>query len=121
LRYHAAPVLVWFQMDADTAFSRSIKRDRRRADDKYAAQHDRTTFESMLEHMQNPRSTDNYAVVSGKHLFSMQQSAVISKLRSLGCLSGGDASSKIIKPGMVNLIPNSPGRVDMTRRNISIH
>jgi predicted kinase len=121
LRNRAQPVLIWFQMDIETAFSRSLKRDRRRADDKYAAQWDRTTFESLTEHMQNPKTNENYAVVSGKHLFSMQQSAVIAKLRSLGCLSDGDASSKVIKPGMVNLIPNGPGRVDMTRRNISIH
>src|SRR5580700_736633 len=28
-RCHAQPVVVWFQMDSDTAYDRSIKRDRR--------------------------------------------------------------------------------------------
>ncbi len=120
-RLRAQPLIVWFQMDADSAFGRSIKRDRRRADDKYAAQWDRTTFETLVNHMQNPKSSEGYVVVSGKHLFNMQLSSVIAKLRQLGVLSTEDASSKVIKPGMVNLIPNGPGRVDLTRRNISIH
>ncbi|HTB48864.1 MAG TPA: ATP-binding protein, partial [Verrucomicrobiae bacterium] len=53
-RCHAQPLLVWFQVDADTAFGRNIKRDRRRADDKYAAHWDRTSFESVISGMQNP-------------------------------------------------------------------
>lgn len=119
-KYRAIPLLVWFQMDSDTAFSRNIKRDRRRADDKYAAHWDRTTFEEILGRMQNPKSSEDYVVVSGKHLFNMQQSAVIGKLRNMGALSEDDANSRVVKPGMVNLIPGSHGRVDMTRRNISI-
>jgi predicted kinase len=119
MRNHATPLLVWFQMDPETAFARNVKRDRRRADDKYAAQWDRTTFDNVVAHMQNPAASEPVAVISGKHLFGMQQSAVIAKLRELGVLSSDDASSKIIKPGLVNLVPNT-GRVDMTRRNISI-
>jgi len=119
-RSHAQPLVVWFQMDPDTAFARNQKRDRRRADDKYAAGWDRTTFETILGHMQNPGPGEEYVVISGKHLFNMQQSAVVSKLRSLGVLAHDDASSRVIKPGLVNLIPKNPGRFDMTRRNISI-
>ncbi len=119
-KYKAVPLLVWFQMDADTAFARNQKRDRRRADDKYAPQLDRTSFEEVLGRMQNPKPSEDYVVVSGKHLFNMQQSAVINKLRSLGTLSQDDASGQVVKPGMVNLIPNHNGRVDMTRRNIRI-
>lgn len=119
-RNHATPLLVWFQMDPDTAFSRSIKRDRRRADDKYAAKWDRTTFEKIVSHMQNPKPGEEYAVVSGKHLFNMQQSAVVNKLRQLGVITSDEAASRTIKPGLVNLVPNNMGRVDMTRRNINI-
>jgi predicted kinase len=118
--YHAQPVLIWFQMDQDTAFTRNIKRDRRRSDDHYAAQWDRSTFDSIVERMQNPKQVENYLVISGKHLYNMQQSAVVAKLRSFGCLNSDDASNKVIKPGMVNLVPNGPGRVDLSRRNISI-
>jgi predicted kinase len=118
---HAQPLLIWFQMDPDTAFARNVKRDRRRADDKYAAHWDRTSFEQIVAHMQNPRTGEDYAVISGKHLFNMQQSAIISKLREMGVLSSSDAASQVIKPGLVNLVPNNTaGRVDMTRRNISI-
>jgi predicted kinase len=119
-KYHAQPFTVWFQTDMETAFARNIKRDKRKSDDRYAAQWDRTSFDSIVTGMQNPKAADGYIVVSGKHLYNMQQSSVVSKLRSAGSLSNGDANDKVIKPGMVNLVPNSPGRVDMTRRNISI-
>ena len=119
-RCHAVPLVVWFQMDVETAFVRNVKRDRRRADDKYAAQWDRTTYENIIGHMQNPANNEDYAVVSGKHIFNMQQSGVIAKLREMGVLSTDDASSRMIKPGLVNLVPNNTGRVDMNRRNISI-
>ncbi len=115
----AQALLVWFQMDADTAFARNAKRDRRRTDDKYAASWDRTTFESTVGHMQNPGPNEKYAVVSGKHSFNMQQSAVLGKMREMGILSTDETNSRIVKPGLVNLVPNQ-GRVDMKRRNISI-
>jgi predicted kinase len=120
-RHHAKPLLVWLQLDADSAFGRNQKRDRRRADDKFASQWDRTTFEQVIAYMQNPTAAEDYVVVSGKHLYSMQQSSVIAKLRELGVLNVDDANSRVIKPGLVNLVPNAnQGRVDMTRRNISI-
>lgn len=119
-RNHAQPLLVWFQMDQDTAFVRNIKRDRRRADDKYAPGWDRTTFEEITGRMQNPGAGEGYVVVSGKHLYNMQQSAVVNKLRALGVLDTEDASTRVVKPGLVNLIPKHPNRADMARRNISI-
>jgi predicted kinase len=120
-KHKAQPLLIWFQMDQDTAFSRNVKRDRRRADDKYAAQWDRTSFESILGSMQNPAQAEDYVVVSGKHLYNMQRSAVVNKLRDLGVLNVDDTTSHVVKPGLVNLVPQADrGRVDMTRRNISI-
>lgn len=119
-KYGARPLLVWFQMDQETAFDRNIKRDRRRADDKYAPSWDRTTYDDVIGRMQNPTPSEDYAVISGKHLFNMQQSAVISKLRSQAVLGHDDANSRVIKPGLVNLVPKNQGRYDTTRRNISI-
>ena len=124
-KHRAQPLLVWFQMDPETAFYRNSKRDRRRADDKYAAQWDRQSYGKMITGMQNPANNEDYVVVSGKHLYNMQQSAVANKMRDLGVLHADDASSRMVKPGLVNLVPNQqasqgPGRVDMTRRNISI-
>jgi predicted kinase len=119
-KYHAQPILIWFQMDPETAFARNVKRDRRRADDKHAAAWDRSTYDNIVAHMQNPATGEDYAVISGKHLFNMQRSAVVSRLRSLGVLAADDASNQVVKPGLVNLVPKSQGRFDASRRNISI-
>ena len=119
-RNKAVPVLVWLQMDQDTAFGRNQKRDRRRADDKYAQILDRTSFEDAIGKMQNPGPGEEHIVVSGKHLFNMQQSAVVGRLRALGVLAYDDASGRVIKPGLVNLVPKTTGRFDASRRNISI-
>ena len=117
---HAQPLLVWLQVDIESAFTRGMKRDRRRADDRYAGPLDRTSFEKLAGHMQNPSNTEDYVVVSGKHLFSTQLSALMKRLRELGAV-GDDGSAHVIKPGLVNLIPNpAAGRVDLTRRNIVI-
>ena len=118
---HAQPVLVWLQIDTESAFTRSMKRDRRRMDDRYAMPMDRSTFDAIAGHMQNPSMTEDYIVVSGKHLFSTQLSATMKRLRELNLIGIDDGSNKVVKPGLVNLIPNpASGRVDMTRRNIVI-
>lgn len=118
---HAQPLLVWLQIDTDTAFTRGQKRDRRRVDDRYAAQLDRQMFDNIASHMQNPSSTEDYAVISGKHVFNTQYAAVGRKLRDLGLLSVSDSNTHVTKPGLVNLVPNpAAGRVDMSRRNIII-
>lgn len=120
-RMHAEPLVVWFQIDMESSFTRSMKRDRRKADDKYSMPMDRSTFESIVGHMQNPASTEEYIVVSGKHLFSTQLSATMKRLRELNLISMEDVAQRVVKPGMVNLVPNPmAGRVDITRRNIVI-
>lgn len=120
-RMKATPVLVWLQIDTETTFSRVSKRDRRKSDDKYAAPMDRTTFETMISGMQNPDLTEDYVVVSGKRTFHTQRSAVYKRLFDRGLLQAEQSMTGLAKPAMVNLVPNSlPGRVDSTRRNISI-
>lgn len=118
---HAQPLLVWLQVDADSSFVRTTQRDRRRSDDKYAAPMDRTTFDNVSGHMQNPQPAEDYVVISGKHVFKTQYSAVMKKLHELNMISSNEVVSQVAKPGMVNLIPNpAAGRVDMSRRNIMI-
>ena len=83
----------------------------------------RDSFEKIGGYMQNPKLGEDYVVVSGKHLYATQRSAVVNRLRDLGVLNLDDANNHVIKPGMVNLIPNvntNGGRVDMSRRNIRI-
>jgi predicted kinase len=117
---HAESLVVWVQIDEESAFSRVVKRDRRKSDDRYAQTLDRTSFDRLNTGMQNPVTTEQYIVISGKHVFNTQKSAVLRRLRELG-LIGGDASNQVIKPGLVNLVPNPmAGRVDMSRRNIVI-
>jgi len=121
LKAHATPILIWLQIDAESSFARLATRDRRRADDKYAAPRDRAAFEHIASSMQNPQN-EEYIVVSGKHAFNTQISAFVRRMRELGLVpSAAEVNTKVVKPGLVNLIPNSAaGRVDMSRRNITI-
>ena len=119
---HTHVLLVWFQMDPDTAFARNTKRDRRRADDKYTGAYEKKSYESILGHMQNPVPAEDYVVVSGKHTFDAQYVSVARRLRDLGLLSMRGATPPV-KPGLVNLVPQPnlyKGRVDSSRRNIAI-
>ena len=117
----AQPVLIWLQIDSEGAFTRLGNRDRRRSDDKYAGPADRATFDRIAGAMQNPQNED-YIVVSGKHTFDSQLSAFLKRMRELGLVAGtSDVNAKVVKPGLVNLIPNpAAGRVDLARRNITI-
>lgn len=118
---HAEHVLVWLQIDTESAFARVGKRDRRRSDDKYAMPLNRQMFDKVIGGMQNPQTTEDYVVVSGKHVFAMQRSAFMKRLRELNLITQEEASPNMIKPGLVNLVPKHVGgRVDMTRRNIII-
>lgn len=121
VKAHADSVLVWLQIDEDTAFGRVAKRDRRKTDDRYAQSLDRTSFDQLNNGMQNPMATEQYLVISGKHVFGTQKSAVLRRLRELGLIADAAATGQVIKPGLVNLVPNPmAGRVDMSRRNIVI-
>jgi hypothetical protein len=71
--------------------------------------------------MQNPEGED-YLVISGKHTFDTQKNAVINRLYQMGLIGSDTIQHTITKPGLINLIPNPhAGRVDLTRRNISIN
>jgi predicted kinase len=118
---HAKTLLVWFQIDPDTAYGRLKKRDRRKSEDKYAIDYTESDFRYYASRMQHPEPTEDYVVVSGKHTFSSQKSSLFKKFMEMGLINNDTARANVAKPGMVNLIPNSSmGRVDMTRRNINI-
>jgi predicted kinase len=114
-------ILVWMQIDQESAFARVSKRDRRKLDDKYTPSIDRKTFDQVASYMQNPQQTEEYIVVSGKHTYHTQRNAVLKKLYDMGITSPDSNNPKVVKPGLVNLVPNPlAGRVDSTRRNIHI-
>lgn len=118
----ATHVLIWLQIDTDTALQRLLKRDRRKADDKYATPFNKDSFETYIGGMQNPAATEDYVVISGKHTFNTQRNAVLKRFYETGIISAETVTSHVVKPELVNLIPSNPaaGRVDMSRRNIII-
>lgn len=117
----AESILVWFQIDAESSFSRIVGRDRRKMDDKYSVPLDRTSYENYVANMQNPSPSEDYVVVSGKHTFKTQFHTAIKRLYDQGLLQAEQTSTGRAKPGLINLVPNPlAGRVDPSRRNISI-
>lgn len=115
-------LLIWLQIDPDTAFQRSSNRDKRKPDDKYNQPIDQDTFKSLVKQMQNPIN-ETGMVVSGKHLFESHKTAIQKRLINLGLIDPEDLGRKVAKPGMVNLVSKAQitgGRVNMSRRNILI-
>jgi predicted kinase len=120
-RTHKAQyLLIWLQIDQDSAFYRTQNRDRRTSDDKFSLPAGQDFFNSHLNGMQNPQGED-YLVISGKHTFTTQKGAVINRLYQMGLISSEHVQSSVAKPELVNLVPNPHnGRVDLSRRNITI-
>ena len=117
----AEAVLVWQQIDPESASTRALKRDRRKTDDRYGMQPDYTTFKKIAGGMQNPQRTEEYIVTSGKHVFATQFTAVLRHLYQHGIITADHSTLKVAMPNLVNLVPNpNAGRVDMSRRNITI-
>jgi len=117
---HAQPFLVWLQIDSESAKQRLNNRDRRKTEDKYAQPYSQAMFEERINRMQNPNNED-YIVISGKHTFNTQRSAAIKKMYDQGIITSDTATANVVKPGLVNLVPNpQAGRVDFSRRNIII-
>lgn len=116
-KVHAKSILLWFQVDHDTAFTRIMKRDKRRADDKFARNFDRTGFDAYITGMQNPKKEEDFIVLSGKHSFQMQRSGLVRRLYDLNLIDAESTSNNVTKPGLVNLVPT---RADLERRSIRI-
>jgi predicted kinase len=113
----AETIVIWFQIDPDTAYYRTQHRDRRKAEDKFAKKYTEASFRDALGSQQNPVTGEDYAVISGKHTYRSQRNAIMKKLYDLYLLEATQMNHKVVKPGLVNLIPN---RGDIGRRNISI-
>jgi predicted kinase len=114
-------MLIWLQIDPDSAFARTQDRDRRTIDDRFAQPQDNNTFSHMLSGMQNPQQGEDYLVISGKHTFTTQKNAIVNRLYQIGLISTDVVQHSVAKPGLVNLVPNPhAGRVDLSRRNIVI-
>ncbi len=113
----AKPLVIWVQIDVDSAYLRTQQRDRRKTDDRYAVSVDQKLFDNIASHMQNPANTEDYVVVSGKHVFNTQLGAIMKKLNDMGVVRIDDTKTGVAKPELMNLVPNpTAGRVDMNRR-----
>ena len=121
-KYDAAPLLLWLQIDQNTAKVRAATKDKRRAEDKYTAPIGSELFDSIAATLQTPQNED-YLVVSGKHNFETQKASIIRKLRELGLIDDETMRPHVTKPELMNLAAQAhanAGRVDMSRRNITI-
>lgn len=119
-KHRAAYLLIWLQIDLETAFTRTQARDRRTSDDKYAEPQTKSTFDRQVAGMQNPQGED-YLVVSGKHSFATQKSAIINRFYQLGLIGAESVQRQVTMPELVNLVPNPhASRLDPSRRNITI-
>ncbi len=121
-KFDAESVLVWLQIDPDTAYKRARNRDRRKTDDKYAIDIDENLFRHVAGHMQNPSQVEDYLVLSGKHTYNTQFKMAMKRLYDKGLVNPNLTAGKIARPELINNIPNPlAGRVDPSRRNIRIH
>ena len=119
-KHKAEYLLVWLQVDHESAFARTQSRDRRTSDDRFAEDHTRETFDRSISSIQNPQGED-YLVISGKHSFITQKNAIINRLYQQGLVSAEVVQHTIAKPELINLVPNPhTGRIDFSRRNINI-
>lgn len=119
-KHKVAYILVWLQIDVESAFERTQWRDRRTIDDKFAAPQTRESFDHQLATMENPKD-EHYLVISGKHAFSTQKSAIVNRLFQFGLIPSETVQSNITKPDLVNLVPNRLAeQIDTSRRDIMI-
>lgn len=120
-KFKAQTLIIWFQLDADTAFIRNQKRDRRRLDDRFAAGYNVEQFREVASYMQQPEPTEDFIVISGKHSYPSQRSSVIKKLADNGIVKHSAAMHKMIKPDLVNLVPSSGNNSSHNgRQNITL-
>jgi len=115
-------LMIWLQIDPETAWSRSTNRDKRKLDDKFNEPITEQQFKQSVNQMQTPINEDSL-VISGKHLFSSQKAAIQKRFISMGLITPEDLGHKIGKPELVNLVSKaqiSGGRVNLSRRNIII-
>jgi predicted kinase len=112
----AKSLVIWFQMDAETAYTRKSSIDRRRAENKYETSISQAEFVEKAQTMQNP--VDGYVVVSGKHTFRTQKAALIKRLFGMKLIDSSQTQANIVKPGLINLVPQPS--LGGSGRNISI-
>lgn len=116
-KHNAHFLLVWLQTEPDYAFGRTQNRDKRTLDDRYSEVQTKSSFDKQSTLMQNPIDED-YLVVSGKHSFTTQKNAILTRLYNLGLISAATIQRAVAKPELMNLVPSL--QTDETKRSISV-
>ena len=114
-KHQANSLLIWLQVDQETAKIRIRV-------SKKAKSIPQESFEGIITSFQAPHNED-YVVISGKHTFESQKQIIIRKLREQGLVTDETMKPHITMPEMMNLAAQAKhqaGRVDYSRRNISI-
>ena len=121
-KFNYKEILIWVQIDEETAKFRSQHRDKRKLEDRYSYNLDDSSFKNEIDRMQSPLNEEP-VVVSGKHHYNSQKNPILKRLLQLGVVSPEDLGKKIAKPELVNLVSKAQvnvGRVNLSRRNILI-
>jgi hypothetical protein len=122
-KHQADTLLVWLQVDQDTARlrARSMKKDTKTLSDIRNVMSNEA-FDDAIQNFQAPNNED-YVVISGKHTFESQKPIIMRRLREMGLINDDMLKPHVPMPEMVNLAAQAKinaGRVDYNRRNISI-
>ncbi|MCA9348886.1 AAA family ATPase [Candidatus Saccharibacteria bacterium] len=113
----AETMLIWQQIDPQTAFSRVSSRSEKNSDNKFAVRLDKDTFKEISTHIQTP-TNEEAVVVSGKHSFTGQLASIIRRLFELQLIEDRSLSKHLPNPGMFNLIAQT--QTNLQRRNVRI-
>lgn len=109
---------VWLQIDPHTAEFRCRSRDKRTSEAKYAKKYTKESFKTAAAALQNP-TDEEHVVVSGKHTFKTQQSAVNKKLFDMKLMKTEELHKRVVKPELMSLVPKPT--LGGEQRNISIN
>ncbi|MEX2014924.1 MAG: AAA family ATPase [Candidatus Saccharimonadales bacterium] len=120
LKYNAVPILIWMQIDADSAYMRTKLRAKKSKNEDSAAKYTKEEYQNIVNNMQNPHQNEDFFVISGKHTYKTQRALVMSKMSVLKIINRSEANKNIAKPGLVNLVPTSLSGRGGFGRNISI-
>lgn len=92
-------LIIWVQVDAQTAKIRSLKRNPKKRDDQYNQPLTEAVFEALKKQL-TPPASEEQVVVSGKHTFPAQHKMVLRKLAQASQPKKDDqpAAPKVVTP-----------------------
>ncbi|MCY3804645.1 MAG: AAA family ATPase [Candidatus Saccharibacteria bacterium] len=103
--YDFKTVVIYQQVDKQTAWLRCQNRNIHHPDDRYALKLSQKSFNTLCSHFQPPKPQESVIVVSGNHDYKTQKQTILRRLIELQYLvNPKEIIRDIPKPGLVNLI-----------------